>query len=130
MTTAVLTANPQQLIKRIESGIPFRELEALGKSLDLSLDRLAQMIGIGRATLHRRKKEGHLQVMESDRVVRYERLFAKAIFVFGSEEEALGWLRSEQRGLGGAVPLDYARTEVGAREVEKLLGRIEYGVYS
>jgi uncharacterized protein (DUF2384 family) len=28
------------------------------------------------------------------------------------------------------VPLDYAETEIGAREVEDLLGRIEYGVYS
>jgi uncharacterized protein (DUF2384 family) len=28
------------------------------------------------------------------------------------------------------VPLDYAETEIGAREVENLLGRIEYGVYS
>ena len=33
-------------------------------------------------------------------------------------------------GLGGAIPLEYAETEVGAREVENLLGRIEYGVYS
>jgi uncharacterized protein (DUF2384 family) len=28
------------------------------------------------------------------------------------------------------VPLDFAKTEIGAREVENLLGRIEYGVYS
>ena len=30
----------------------------------------------------------------------------------------------------GAVPLDYAETEIGAREVDNLLGRIEYSVYS
>jgi uncharacterized protein (DUF2384 family) len=40
------------------------------------------------------------------------------------------WLKFPQRGLGGAVPLDYAETEVGAREVDNLLGRIDYGVYS
>jgi uncharacterized protein (DUF2384 family) len=28
------------------------------------------------------------------------------------------------------VPLEYAETELGAREVEHLLGRIEHGVYS
>ncbi|HWH91978.1 MAG TPA: MbcA/ParS/Xre antitoxin family protein, partial [Candidatus Binatia bacterium] len=33
-------------------------------------------------------------------------------------------------GLGGAVPLDYASTETGAREVEDLLGRIKYSVYT
>lgn len=110
--------------------MPFTDLENLGRSLDLSLERLSWLIGISRATLHRRKKEGHLQFQESDRVVRYERLFSQAAGVFGSKNQALGWLRSSQRGLGGAVPLEYARTEVGAREVEKLLGRIDYGVYS
>ncbi len=37
---------------------------------------------------------------------------------------------SELEHLSGAVPLDYASTEVGAREIENLLGRIEYSVYS
>jgi putative toxin-antitoxin system antitoxin component (TIGR02293 family) len=54
----------------------------------------------------------------------------KAVKVFGGIEEARQWLNSPQFGLGGAVPLDYAETEIGAREVENLLGRIEYGVYS
>ncbi len=130
MTKALLEQSPQQLIKRVEAGVPFTDLETLGKSLDLSLERLSSLIGIARATLHRRKQEGHLQVQESDRVIRYERLFSQAANVFGSKEQALGWLRSPQRGLGGAIPLEYARTEVGAREVEKLLGRIDYGVYS
>ena len=46
------------------------------------------------------------------------------------KDRARQWLSFPQYGLGGVVPLDYARTEVGAREVETLLGRIEYGVYS
>jgi putative toxin-antitoxin system antitoxin component (TIGR02293 family) len=130
MIKTAFDTSPQQLIKRVESGVRFRDLEALGRSLHLSLDQLSSLVGIARATMHRRKKEGHLQIQESDRVVRYERLFKQAVDVLGTEEEALGWLRAEQRGLGGAIPLEYARTEVGAREVEKLLGRIDYGVYS
>jgi len=47
-----------------------------------------------------------------------------------SLEAGRRWLTSRQFGLGGAVPLEYAETEVGAREVEDLLGRIEHGVYS
>jgi putative toxin-antitoxin system antitoxin component (TIGR02293 family) len=54
----------------------------------------------------------------------------KALSVLGGIDEARQWLNSSQLGLGGAVPLDYAETELGAREVESLLGRIEYGVYS
>jgi len=48
----------------------------------------------------------------------------KAIAVLGGVEHAREWLRSPQFGLGGAVPLDYAQTEPGAREVENLLGSI------
>ena len=54
----------------------------------------------------------------------------KAIEALESEAKARCWLTSPQLGLGGAVPLEYAGTEVGAREVEELLGRIAYGVYS
>ena len=54
----------------------------------------------------------------------------KAVEVMESEDNARQWLTSPQVGLGGAVPLEYAETEVGAREVEDLLGRIEFGVYS
>ena len=35
-----------------------------------------------------------------------------------------------KRALGGATPLGFARTEPGVREVEDLLGRIEYGIPS
>ena len=83
-----------------------------------------------KATLHRRKAGGRLGRAESDRVARFARLMGKAVEVMESEENARQWLTLPQIGLGGATPLDYARTEVGAREVEDLLGRIEYGVYS
>jgi putative toxin-antitoxin system antitoxin component (TIGR02293 family) len=106
-------------------------LTELQASLDLPADRLAPMLGISKATFHRRKGAGsRLNPAVSDRVVRFARLLGQAVKVFGDIEEAKQWLNSPQFGLGGAVPLDYARTEIGAREVEKLLGRIEYGVYS
>ncbi len=41
-----------------------------------------------------------------------------------------GWLRQPQFALGGRVPLEMLHTEAGTREVEDLLGRIEYGVIS
>jgi len=91
---------------------------------------LACKLGISRATLHRRRASGRLDPEESDRVVRFARLLGKAIEVLESAENAQRWLRSPQLGLGGEVPLDYAESEVGAREVEDLLGRIEFGVYS
>jgi putative toxin-antitoxin system antitoxin component (TIGR02293 family) len=80
--------------------------------------------------LHRRQRSGRLTADESDKAVRFARLFGKAVETLEDKEAARRWLSSPQIGLGGALPLDYAETETGAREVENLLTRIEYGVIS
>lgn len=121
---------PSKLIQVVQVGLPVRELDDLQASLAMPMEKLALKLGISRATLHRRKVSGKLDPTESDRVVRFARLMGKALEVMESEDNARQWLSSSQVGLGGAVPLDYAETEIGAREVEDLLGRIEYGVYS
>ena len=122
--------SPAKVIQVVQEGLDFAELESLREQLDLPLDRLAAQLGLARATLHRRKASGRLTSDESDKVLRFARLLGHAVHLFGSIEEARRWLKAPQRGLGGAVPLDYAQTEAGAREVENLLGRIDYGVYS
>jgi putative toxin-antitoxin system antitoxin component (TIGR02293 family) len=119
-----------KLIKLLQVGLPVQELNALQATLEVPMEKLVPMLGISKATLHRRKIEGKLGPAESDRVLRFAKLMGKALEVMEFEESARQWLTSPQFGLGGAVPLEYAETEVGAREVENLLGRIEYGVYS
>jgi putative toxin-antitoxin system antitoxin component (TIGR02293 family) len=119
-----------QVIKSVQVGLPVQELNDLQETLAVPMEKLVPMLGISKATFHRRKAEGRLAPAESDRVVRFARLMGKAVEVMESEENARQWLTSPQFGLGGAVPLEYAGTELGAREVEHLLGRLEYGVYS
>ncbi|MGB8356249.1 MAG: antitoxin Xre/MbcA/ParS toxin-binding domain-containing protein [Chthoniobacteraceae bacterium] len=124
------TFNPNDVVLLVNKGLPIAELEDLRIKLDLPMEKLAEKIGMSKSTLHRRKDTGRLETGESDRVLRLARLFGKAIDVLGSETEGRRWIMSKQFGLGGAIPLDYAETEVGAREVENLLTRIDYGVYS
>jgi putative toxin-antitoxin system antitoxin component (TIGR02293 family) len=120
----------QREIDRIGAGLSFRAVRNLQRALGLPMDRIALVLGISRATLHRRKREGKIDGHESERLVRYQRLLKKAEELFGNAEDARKWLGHPQPGLGGAVPLEFAATELGAREVENLLGRLEYGVYS
>ncbi len=135
MTTAALKrqqafATVHQQIGRIQAGLSFRAVQNLQKALDIPLETVASVLGMSRATLHRRKRQGKIDEDESEKLVRYQRLLKKAEDVFGDGKSAREWLRHKQAGLGKAVPLDFARTEIGAREVENLLGRLEYGVYS
>ena len=122
--------HPTELIQRIQKGLRFSELKTLQDTLDLPFEKLAAKLCISRSTLQRRKSAGRLSPDESDKVVRFSRLLRHATTVFGDVERAREWLKHPQVGLGGAVPLDYASTETGAREVENLLGRIDYGVYT
>ena len=121
---------PTRFVEIIHEGLPVTELEDLQESLDVPMETLAVKLGISKTTLHRRKASGKLDTGESDRVIRFARILGKAVQVMESEKNARNWMRSPQVGLGGATPFDYIETEVGAREVEDLLGRIEYGVYS
>ncbi len=122
--------HPTELIRQIQKGLRFSELETLQNSLHMPFEQLAAKLAISRSTLQRRKAAGRLSPDESDKVIRYSRLVRQAADLFGDIEKARAWLKHPQYGRGGAVPLDYARTEAGAREVENLLGRIKYGVYS
>ncbi len=135
MTTAALKrpqafATVHQQIGRIQAGLSFRAVQNLQKALDIPLETVASVLGMSRATLHRRKRQGKIDEDESEKLVRYQRLLKKAEDVFGDGKSAREWLMHKQVGLGNTVPLDFARTEIGAREVENLLGRLEYGVYS
>ena len=119
-----------QHIARIQAGLSYRAVENLQRALHIPLETMASVLGMSRATLHRRKNQGKIDGEESEKLVRYQRLLKKAEDVFGEGEGAREWLTHKHVGLGNAVPLEFARTEIGAREVENLLGRIEYGVYS
>ena len=129
-TASAKAKHPTELIRKIQKGLRFTELETLQNSIDLPFEQLAAKLSISRSTLQRRKAAGRLSPDESDKVIRFSRLLEHAARVFGNIEKGRAWLKYPQYGLGGAVPLDYARTEIGAREVDNLLGRIDYGVYS
>lgn len=67
---------------------------------------------------------------QSDIVIRTASTLAKAIDTLGDREKAAHWLTAPNRALGGEIPMTLLDTSAGAHEVEALLDRIEYGVYS
>jgi len=117
-----------ELLASIERGLPATLLNALQERLDLEPQEMASLLGISSRTLERRREKGALTSAESERLYRLVRLFRKAVNVFENEEEARRWLKRPQMRLGEQVPLEIARLEPGAREAERLLGRIEHGI--
>jgi putative toxin-antitoxin system antitoxin component (TIGR02293 family) len=66
----------------------------------------------------------------SDRLYRLSKVVAVAEEALEGAGNAMQWLRRAQPPLGGAVPLDPLVTQAGADEVETLLRRIDFGVYT
>lgn len=125
-----LTNRPDGLIGVVKAGLRIGVFDALAGALEVSEAALAGVTGISATTLARRKRSGHFTPAESEHVLRVATLLDQARGVFGDAGDAAAWLKTPNPSLGGATPLAYADTEVGAREVENLLGRIDYGVYS
>jgi putative toxin-antitoxin system antitoxin component (TIGR02293 family) len=118
------------LREAVRAGLPVSAMTALQKTLDISSESLSHLISLPERTLARRRKQRKLTADESDRVVRVARITARAIDLLGSLEKANHWLRAPNRALGGTAPLSLLDTEVGAQQVDEVLGRIEYGIYS
>ena len=119
------------LVKKLHEGLSFSSLERMQKNLDLPLKELAELVDMSTRTLARRRARGRLEPDESDRLVRLSRVFAQTIELFeGDVVAARSWLRSSQPAFGGLTPFEMLKTEVGSREVEALIGRLEHGVFS
>ena len=113
--------------KAMETGVPVaavREAEMQG----LSRDDIRMIIPD--RTLERRIAEGAvLKIDEADGIARLLRVLAQARNVFEDVARADEWLRSPNPALDGHIPIRMARTDLGGREVEAVLGRIAHGVF-
>jgi putative toxin-antitoxin system antitoxin component (TIGR02293 family) len=123
------TGDTVQILRQIRDGFPYSRLAKFQKATQLPLERIARFVGIPQRTLTRRAHEGRLRPDESDRVLRASRVFELAVNLFeGDVPAARQWLEAPQPGLSGQVPLEFASTDIGTREVENLIGRLEHGV--
>ncbi|HEY8197471.1 MAG TPA: antitoxin Xre/MbcA/ParS toxin-binding domain-containing protein [Gemmatimonadales bacterium] len=122
---------PLVLDRHVRKGLAYASFVRFQRNTSLPARTIAELIQIPTRTLTRRKAEGKLAPEESDRLVRASRIFGRAMELFeGDSDAARMWLTSPQSALAGLVPLELARTDVGASEVENLMGRLEYGIPS
>jgi putative toxin-antitoxin system antitoxin component (TIGR02293 family) len=119
------------LLEEVREGLPYNSWERFLASTGLSKEAASGVVQITSRTLARRKEQGRLHPDESDRLVPAARIFCLTVGLFeGDHDAARRWLTNPQPALGGSSPWDYAAAELGAREVESLIGRLERGIPS
>src|SRR5262245_36065371 len=117
--------------ERILSGLGFDAVESIKERLALTDPEIARLLGLGEATLRRaRASRARLDPATSDRLYRLSKIVAVAEEVLEGHDNATSWMRRAQPGLRGRVPLDLLVTQAGAEQVETLLRRIEFSVYT
>ena len=120
--------DPSKVVAVVRRGVAAGMYQWLKESLEVSDQRLSNVVRISQRTVKRRLGEGRFHPDESERLVRVARLTERAKEVLEDLEGAREWLKSPQFALGGEIPLEYADTEPGAQIVADLLGRIEQGI--
>jgi putative toxin-antitoxin system antitoxin component (TIGR02293 family) len=108
----------------VREGLPVAALEFLVRRV--MVREIYQLVGSPRTIQRKRAAGTRLSPDESDRLTRVARLIARAEEALGDPANAMHWLRRENRALGGIRPLDALDSDA----VERVLGRIEHGVYS
>lgn len=120
-------ASENDLREAIRQGFPPVVVEELMRASGLTLKELATALDLSTRSLQRRRRTGRLARYESDRLYRLARIVALADEFLGDHETAIRWLKRPNRALGGVAPVAALDTELGARQVENILGRIAYG---
>lgn len=127
----VVAGNTAQMVRQVARGFPYAAIARFQKASGLPLARIAHLIRIPPRTLVRRKASGRLLPQESERLLRIAGVFERALELFeGDREAARHWLTTPSKDLDEQSPLDFATTEIGARDVEDLIGRLEHGVFA
>lgn len=124
------TARTHELIQKVQKGIAYHALETLSHKSGIPTSEFAAVLAIPDRTFARRKSTGRFAPEESERLVRVARIFEQAVDLFdGDTFGAVKWLKTPRKALGNHTPLAYSATELGAREVEILIGQLVHGVF-
>ena len=110
----------------VRKRLPLSALKGLA-SAGISEQEIERFVIPARTRRHRIEKQQPLTVEESDRAVRLLRIQTLAEATFADRTKAGAWLRRPLAELGGEAPLAVAETETGARVIETVLAKIDWG---
>ncbi|MBB1272162.1 antitoxin Xre/MbcA/ParS toxin-binding domain-containing protein [Psychromonas sp. SR45-3] len=68
--------------------------------------------------------------LDDDESERYTKVLISAVQFFENEKEALLWLKTSVKALGGRLPIDMLSTDKDAEMVLNVIGRLEHGIFN
>jgi putative toxin-antitoxin system antitoxin component (TIGR02293 family) len=132
--------DPQDRIAVIRQGIPASTISSLSSRMGMSKESLLSSLGLSRATISRKEKDGTvLSKDESERVLGIETLIGMVQSMveqsgnpmdFDAARWVAEWLTRPLPALAGATPASYMDTFEGQKLVTELLSMSQSGAYA
>lgn len=115
-------------LSHIKSGFSSSWVKATRDTFKLSNDSLETLLNASMSTLDRRQKHQQpLDPVASERLDRVAMIATQAIDVFETPENVSRWMVTANAALNDQMPLQLCETEIGARQVRRVLAALEYG---
>jgi len=123
-----LASSAQTQISEIRKGAPASNLIGMAEALRVPRERVYHLIGLSSSTAKRKlARDEALDPLMTERLIRLGAIERLAEETFGDADLASAWLQTDNLGLGNETPLSLLDTEIGCREVARILNAIAYG---
>tara|TARA_R110002050_G_scaffold50707_2_gene117156 strand:- start:50 stop:550 length:501 start_codon:yes stop_codon:yes gene_type:complete len=118
------------LITITRRGLPKSVAFSVCEVLNISMDKLSDLLHISHRTLQRKNDDDLLGVANTEQLLEIAEMVSEGIAVLGTLENFRNWLHSKPYIFGGQKPLDFLDTKFGIQYVKNILGRVAHGVPS
>lgn len=120
--------NDSERLRQIKEGFSADIVQAFRLTFDLQERWIEVLMNASTSTLERRRREHKkLDSVASERLDRIAAVCAHAEEVFESRDGATQWMSQPNKALGGAAPIMLCETEIGAKQVRRVLQALEWG---
>ncbi len=123
-----LSSSAQAQISEIRKGAPASNLIGAAEAMRVPRERVYHLVGLSSSTAKRKlARDEALDPLMTERLTRLGAIEKLAEETFGDADLASEWLQTGNLGLGNETPLSLLDTEIGCREVSRVLNAIAYG---
>ena len=121
--------NDFDLITLSRTGLPKSTLAFLSKVLNISKERMSELLHVSHRTIQRKKDHDLISVHSTEQVIEIAEVIAKGMDVFEDLDILQEWLHSPLSSLNRQQPIELLDTSFGTNILLKELGRLEHGVF-
>lgn len=113
---------------QIKKGFPAQLFQAMRLTFNLQQEMVAALFNGSASTFERRIREDQsLDIVSSERLDRIATVSNLAHEVFEDQDAAAKWMSAPNKALGGTAPILLCETEIGAKQVRRVLHALEWG---